>query len=480
MTARRPGSSARPSSSFHVHALLAASVFAGALSLNACQSEDDPKPVAPPVGSAGSSSGTGGKGGSTNGGAGTNGGGNAAGDSGTGGTEAQDPCGGIEGTIAQVNNAAAEGAIKTDQRVIIKGAVATSHKFLASASSCLWAVTITMPGAETQEYGSIQLTGKGTPPALDDQGNKAPCLMTEADGGVIPNDIKPGDTLDFTAYASEFIQSSCGMDPNPKPLAGQKQLELGKLPAECFKRTPGDVVPAPHVFATAAEMTAFAAGTNEGDVNYKWGAALITLQGPLKAKQSDKAADYPSADAAVSKYGDMLLDGTSLAVNNNVLYQDVTGTGPKDSAKRVSWPLTTEFTTITGLGMVDFCSWSLSLRSQCGDVAPEATECTKLDEIDRAARVAAHPGCVDVAGRRVRQRRLPAGSFGPCPRRCRGLRRRRFERGCGRCGCPCRWGREPVDRGQRRHRWHQRERKRRRRGLGWCGHRCSRRGRRGR
>jgi hypothetical protein len=472
MTARRPGSSARPSSSFHVHALLAASVFAGALSLNACQSEDEPKKAAPPVGSAGSSSGTGGKGGSTNGGAGTEGGGNAAGENsgaGSGGSDTEDPCGGIDGTIAQVNNAAAEGAIKKDARVKIKGAVVTSHKFLASASSCLWAVTITMPGTETQEYGSIQLTGKGTPAPLDDQGNKGAC-PTGAEGGVIPDDIKPGDTLDFTAYANEFIQASCGTDPNPKPVAGQKQLELGKLPAECFTRTPGDAVPAPHVFATTAEMTAFASGTNEGDVNYKWGAALITLQGPIKPKQSDKAADYPSADAAVSKYGDMLLDGTSLAVNNNVLYQDITGAGPKDSAKRVSWPLTTEFASITGLGMVDFCSWSLSLRAQCGDATPAATECTKLHETQRAARVAAHPGCVGFVRRRVRRRRLPAGSFGPCPRRCRRLRRCRFQRRRGWGGCSSRRGREPVDRGWRRHWWRQRERKRRhggrRRGLG--------------
>lgn len=379
MIARRPASSAT-SSSFTVHALLAASVFAGALSLGACQAEEEDKKVAPPVGGAGTSSGSSGKGGtggSSTGGAGTDGGGNAGGDTGSAGSGDTDPCGGTDAEISQVNNAAAEGAIKKDQRVKIKGAVVTSHKFLASASSCLWAVTITMPGAETQEYGSIQLTGKGNPAPIDDTGEKGACPMADGEAGTIPNDIKPGDTIDFTAYANEFIQASCGTDPNPKPAAGQKQLELGKLPAECFTRTPGDAVPAPHVFATTDEMTAFASGTNEGDVNYKWGAALITVKGPIKPKQSDKTTDYPSADAAVSKYGDMLLEGTSLAVNNNILYQDITGKGPKDSAKRVSWPLTTEFTSITGLGMVDFCSWSLSLRNQCGDAAPEATECAK-------------------------------------------------------------------------------------------------------
>jgi hypothetical protein len=173
------------------------------------------------------------------------------------------------------------------------------------------------------------------------------------------------------------VQPSCSTAPNTPPSLGQKQLEINttNIPDSCFTRTPGDAVPAPHVFATTEEMTAFAAGMNADDINAKWGAALITLQGPIKPKQSDKPGDYPAADSAVSKYGDMLLTGTSLAVNNNVLYQDVTGTGPKDTAKRTSWPLTTEFSSITGVGLIDFCTWSLSLRSQCGDATPNPTEC---------------------------------------------------------------------------------------------------------
>ena len=184
--------------------------------------------------------------------------------------------------------------------------------------------------------------------------------------------------IDLTAFAAEFLQASCDGTKNPKPAIGQKQLEINTktIPNECFVRTPGDAVPAPHVFETAAEMDAFADGKNADDINAKWSSALISLKGPLKPKQSDKAADYPSPDAAVSKYGDLLLTETKLTINNNVVYQDITGTGPKDSAKRVCWPLTTEFESITGLGVIDFCTFSLSLRSTTEDVTP-ASSCTQ-------------------------------------------------------------------------------------------------------
>lgn len=376
MPVRRSASASSSLRSF-LPGLLAASTLALSFGLGACQADEAEKSaVAPPVGSAGSSgkggSGSGAKGGT--GGSGENGG--SGGTEAVGGSSSGDPCDGKEADLVRINNAAAADPIAKNTKVKIKGIVATSHKFLASAKTCLWAFTATTAGDETIEYGSIQVVAKGKPALIKDDGTTGDCPLAEA-GGPIPDDLKPGDIVDLTAYADEFVATTCNAAPNTPPSLGQRQLQVNttNIPDSCFTRTPGDAVPAPHVFATTEEMTAFAAGTNADDINAKWGAALITLQGPIKPKQSDKTDDYPTTDSAVSKYGDMLLTGTSLAVNNNVLYQDVTGTGPKDSKKRTSWPLTTEFSSITGVGVIDFCTWSLSLRSQCGDATPNPTEC---------------------------------------------------------------------------------------------------------
>ena len=375
--------SARPIRS-SVPGLLVASTLALTFGLPACQSDEPEKKATPSVGQGGTggTGGTSGKGGTGGTGAkgGTGGSGGAGGDeaggSGTGGSGTEDPCAGTDATLQQINNPAAEGAIKPNQRVKVAGIVVTSHKFLASASSCLWAVTATMPGDDTQEYGSIQVVAKGNPALVGDGDEKGPCPMGEGEAGPIPNDIKPGDIIDVTAFAAEFLlksEGTCDGVKNPQPVLGQKQLEINttKIPNECFVRTPGDAVPAPHPF-TAAEATAFAEGKNVDDINSKWSGALITLQGPLKPKQSAKPADYPSPEAAVSKFGDLLLTETTLTINNNVVYQDITGAGPKDAAKRVCWPLTTTFDSITGLGLIDFCTYSLSLRTVTGDVKPES------------------------------------------------------------------------------------------------------------
>lgn len=358
--------------------LLVATTLAVSFGSAACQADEPEKKAAPPVGggaTGGSSSG--GKGGSGSGAKGGTGGtesqgGSDAGEAGAAGSGFDDPCGGIDATLEQINNPAAEGALAAGKRAKVAGLVATSHKFLASASSCLWAVTATTAGDEVQPYGSIQIISKGKPALVGEGDEKGPCPQEEGEAGVIPNDIKPGDIIDITAFVSDFTQQSCDGTKNPKPAIGQKQLDHNpeKMPG-CFVVTKGEAVPAPHAF-TAEEATAFAEGKNADDINSKWSAALITLSGPLTPKQSDKPADYPSATAAVSKFGDLLLKESTITINNNVVYQDITGTGPKDSAKRVCWPLTTTFDNITGLGLIDFCTFSLSLRSTTGDVTPES------------------------------------------------------------------------------------------------------------
>lgn len=358
--------------------LLVASTLAFSFGSAACQADEPEKKATPPStgagGTGGSGTGKGGSGSGAKGGTGgtENGGGSDSGSGGSAGSGFDDPCGGVEATLEQINNPAAEGTLAAGKRAKVTGIVATSHKFLASASSCLWAVTATTAGDDVQEYGSIQIISKGKPALVGDNDEKGPCPAGDGEAGAIPNDIKPGDVIDITAFVSDFTQASCDGTKNPKPAVGQKQLDHNpeKMPG-CFVVTPGTAVPAPHAF-TAAEATAFAEGKNADDINSKWSAALITLTGPLTPKQGEKAADYAKPTDGVSKFGDLLLNETTLTINNNVVYQDITGTGPKDASKRVCWPLTTTFDNITGLGLIDFCTFSLSLRSTTGDVTPES------------------------------------------------------------------------------------------------------------
>jgi hypothetical protein len=263
--------------------------------------------------------------------------------------------------------------------VRLTGVVATSQKFLLSPSKtgCLWGVFVSVPGA-TVEYGSIELIDKGAPPTTGGDG-KLLCALDQASTGLIPNDIAPGDVIAVTGQLDEFLLSTCGVPPDPKPAAGQRQI----VDLACLEVQKGAGSVSPKVITDAALVAELASG-NSADLAHKWGGALLTLKGALSATQPNPAA-YAGPQAAVSLYGEIALSGSGLVVNNIAYFNDLSCLGPKDPTKKYEYPISTTFTSFTGIYSLNYCVWELSLRARCGDVAPSSSVCTS-------------PECTGVAG----------------------------------------------------------------------------------
>jgi hypothetical protein len=254
----------------------------------------------------------------------------------------------------------------------LAGVVATSQKFLVStaATGCLWGVFVTAPGNEVVEYGSIQLISKGAPPVTDGNG-KAVCPTDGAKAGLIPNDIQPGDVLSVTGVADEFLLQQCGQSGNPKPEVGQRQVK----DLTCLQVTAkGAALVSPKIISGTAVVDTIASGKNTNDLLRKYAGALVKLEGSFSSSQTPIDDYFPGS--AVSKFGEIHVQQTSLSINNNIYYSDLSCEGPRDNSKRYEYSHPTTFTSFTGIFSLDFCSWQLSIRERCGDIAPLSSVCS--------------------------------------------------------------------------------------------------------
>jgi hypothetical protein len=345
----------------------------------ACQSSDSPAPTA--SGGSSSQGGSGAQAGSAQGGAG----GAAAGSPGgagtaQGGAAGSGACAGTEKAISDLNQAT---RLPAADQVLLKGVVAASQKFLVSPSKsgCLWGVFVTTAGGPT-EYGSIQLVSKGDPPVAGANG-KDVCKTDPGTTGKIPDDIQPGDVFDVSGFPDEFLvggANGCGMPNtnmpgtnNPKPAVGQRQLKDLSCISPLVK---GGPAPAPKEISDVATLNQIAAGTNEGDINLKWGGALVKVTGPFNSVQTP-ASDYTGTamTSAVSKYGAIAVAETPLLINNAIYYTDESCGGPKASGKRYEYTQPTTFNSFTGIVAVNFCTWEVAIRARCGDIDPPSSVC---------------------------------------------------------------------------------------------------------
>ena len=344
--------------------------------------------------------GTIGVGGSSNGGSSSNAGGTSAGKSqagtsnggtsnagtNTGGTGSSIDCSdasslGDEKTLVELNKA----TLPLPDRIHVSGVVATSHKVLISPSKsgCLWGVYVTTEGADIAEYGSILVTSKGKAPIADENG-KYNCTLTDQDT-VIPSDVKPGDKLDLSGYVEEFLQNACDGTTNPKPAAGQRQIGG----ASCMTKTGEVTVPKAHALSNEV-LSDIAAGTNTDDVMHKFGGAPVEISGVTpKLLSTEKYFNC----SAVSGFGDLVFNETSITVNNNAFYSDVTCAGPKDSNKRYDFATDTQFTSIVGLLAVDFCTWQVSVADRCDAISPQSPTCALLTNGDKCSAVKNATSC---------------------------------------------------------------------------------------
>jgi hypothetical protein len=359
---------------------------AGVLAVAACRSDDDDPPGNTPRAGATGVSGTGGgsTAGSDTGGTGTGGSGTGGtGGSGTGGGEAgssgQAGSPGIPATLKQINDPTDPMAVAKDTLVRVTGLVAVSQKFRVSRSTnngkCLWGVFATTPGDTVQEYSSIEIVASGANAVLTTLPNgkeEQRCPTDDDKGGLIPNSIKPGDIIDVSAFVDEFKINLCGQPnqqggTNPDPVLAQRQLEN----VVAITVTPGTAVPAPKVF-TQGELNQLTDGLNTDEINRKWAGALVRLDGPFTAFQPN-ASDYFNLTNAVSRFGRIAIEGTNFAVSSLIFFRDLTGAGPEDKGPVYSFDISTQFQSFTGIHLLDFCTWTVSTRSQADVVTVPAT-----------------------------------------------------------------------------------------------------------
>ena len=106
-----------------------------------------------------------------------------------------------------------------------------SHKFLIFGSdrSCLWGLYVSAPGlTETEANSGTLVVAYGDEPVTDDAGQAFCAKLGERPtGGNIPDNVRPGDTLDIHGKTAKFLPSTCGENPGESSVP-QFQISTNK------------------------------------------------------------------------------------------------------------------------------------------------------------------------------------------------------------------------------------------------------------
>ena len=285
----------------------------------------------------------------------TGAGGDSAGDTGTPPSDApfesgppKCPTAPKEAKLAELQDPSSAKKATLGDGIKITGAVATTQKFRTSGTpkaagdSCLFGVFVADANATFQPYSGILVLSYGDK-AIAGTGGGFTC---PSGTDLIPNDIKPGDSVDFTATYTEFGASSasCGKAtpalPPPNP---EKQRQAAQLCALAKKA--GGTLPAP------ADVTPASIAQAGADVG-KWMGGLVRIK--------DVEA---STDIA---FGLFKVKGSELLVNDTIYYRGA-ATAPKVKTGD-------KFTSIVGVSYLDFCSWTLAPSDVCGHAPIPATD----------------------------------------------------------------------------------------------------------
>jgi hypothetical protein len=282
-------------------------------------------------------------------------------------------CDGQEVTIFQVTNDPAVGMMNwvgPKTNVMVKGVVAMSQKFLVSKSnntgSCLWGVFVSAPNlAETKPYSGTMVLSYGTKATQDPESGNFYCpkLGVDPAGDAIPDDVAPGDVLDVIGKTDYFLLSQCATEPNGSTVK-QRQISQACLVEKKGKQA----IPAAHV-VTAQEVAALASPTNTA-FHDMWGGVKVKIQGSF-ATVPQTVDGMPSA---VSKYGDIILQESGLAVGDKIYYR---GYLAKSNACHAGPVLTMPYTlqAAEGFNYLNFCTWSLQTNNKCTDITPASEDC---------------------------------------------------------------------------------------------------------
>jgi hypothetical protein len=277
--------------------------------------------------------------------------GQPAGVIGAGGVEAAisgEGCGAERVTLEELHS----GRVRDSVPVAVGPLVASSQKFLVSeakSGSCLWGAFAADP----------VLTGAGSGLFLVSYGAthaEGEACAAGSDG--LPDDLKPGDTLQVEGRLDSYVPSTCG-GTAPAP-----QL---RIDAACPARRGAHSKPPEAVLLERGLADRLAAG-KDVDLLRQWSGALVQL--------SDVAALQDTDDGdAVLPFGVIRLQQTALEVHSRLYYFDLSEGGPRDSGKAPRYGFPTAFQRLTGVVFLDYCTWVLAPRDRCADLAPASEGC---------------------------------------------------------------------------------------------------------
>lgn len=224
--------------------------------------------------------------------------------------------------------------------------VASSQKFLvaeAKSGSCLWGAFAA--DAERRGAGSgILLVSFGKPHENGD------ACRPGADG--LPDDLAPGDVVEARGFVDEFVPPAC------EGVVASRQL---RIDAACPLRRTGRGEP-PEPAVIDIELADRLALGSDVTLLQDWGGALVSLSGV-------SALQDPDDGDGVFPFGVVRLAETRLEVSSRLYYFDLSEGGPRASAKSPRYAYPTTFSAVTGLLLLDYCTWVLAPRDRCADAA---------------------------------------------------------------------------------------------------------------
>ena len=261
------------------------------------------------------------------------------------------------GSIESFRDPASAGKAIVNDGVKLTGVIATSIKYRTrnpkkAGDSCQFAVFVADANATFKPFSGVQILAYGDNAVATDSGGATCPTGTD----LIPDDVKPGDKLDLTGTYTEFgpTASTCGAGTPPTaPPIPDKQPQVFKV---CeLTRTGTGTLPEPaDVTAAQIETKPADAGVASGAEAWKWVGGLVRIKDVTAASGLD--------------FGAFKVKDSSLEVTDTIYYRGA-ATAPTVKAGDT-------FTSITGVMLLDFCTWSLA-PSKCTDMVIPSTSAAK-------------------------------------------------------------------------------------------------------
>jgi hypothetical protein len=243
-------------------------------------------------------------------------------------------------TLAEI----AAGRVRDNLPISAGALVASSQKFLvaeAKSGSCLWGAFAADPERSGPGSG-ILLVSFGKP-----HQEREAC---RPGGDGLPDDLAPGDVVEARGFVDEFVPAAC------KDLAPSRQL---RVDAECPLRRTGRGEP-PEPAMIDVELADRLAQGSDASLLRDWGGALVSLS-------TVSALQDPDDGDGVFPFGVVRLAETRLEVSSRLYYFDLSEGGPRATTKSPRYGYPTTFAAVTGLLLLDYCTWVLAPRDRCVD-----------------------------------------------------------------------------------------------------------------